>query len=638
MDNLEDISFRLCRTVKIVFNSEYDYGVEVPGNYPIPLQDCQYIWEEVQYADKIQKLSQHFEESSQLLLSQLQNDQVSEHGKSTILNFLCQIGAISVNMVPYMNRKSGERKVDNLNLQRNSSKKRKGTACNSSSQNCIYRSDGETIIDEDMLVAKATTILAVEQTDINDDNIPESRTETLEIKAENDSDSENVFNVWNEDSAGIRVQQDKQCTERDEVVVNTIQQKIFSLSEPMRKNARLSQSRRKHESENSRTSQAEPFPNPLSSCGKETANFDALSSHAQDSSGRFQAEYSEEVMAQAPVYSDMDCDTSSGYIVAPHPVSLNESTTVVQQHSSPEDPATFINNTAIAGRQNCAEVTPYIDSSPPGVNATRFTHGTDIGIGLMTAMTSKLHPPSATMTLYDDITYMNNKTPLHSNTIAASSSNADRSSDPGANAKGNSSSRRHKITSQQNRSRDTSNHIRLDRDTTVVLPTTDENDLISEQNQTPFDSGNIHAPALNNLDSAVHFGKYPVRQWSRQAFRDDGLARQFVCGECGKRFVHKRSLTFHMKIHQDKKLYVCNICGARSKYKSNLARHLAKHIGESFQCKTCGKSFQNKAVLIAHRKAHIREKNYKCEICSKMFSREKLLGIHMSKHVVGSVS
>ncbi|XP_070547093.1 uncharacterized protein [Ptychodera flava] len=103
MEASEDIELSICKKIKVVFAknpSELWPQCRHDDTSPsLSSQDCQYIWEEVQYADKIQKLGQCFEESSKMLLQHLQDDQLTQKDKTTFLNFLCQSGAISIRML-----------------------------------------------------------------------------------------------------------------------------------------------------------------------------------------------------------------------------------------------------------------------------------------------------------------------------------------------------------------------------------------------------------------------------------------------------------------------------------------------------------------------------------------------------------
>uniref|UniRef100_A0A3Q1F8U5 Zinc finger protein 271-like n=1 Tax=Acanthochromis polyacanthus TaxID=80966 RepID=A0A3Q1F8U5_9TELE len=137
--------------------------------------------------------------------------------------------------------------------------------------------------------------------------------------------------------------------------------------------------------------------------------------------------------------------------------------------------------------------------------------------------------------------------------------------------------------------------------------------------------------------------------------------KPFSCCECGKQFLHKRSLWRHMKYrsgktlsgcsvykkcleerqnadsyirdHTGKKLYECDFCGQRFTRQYNLNRHKRVHTGEKpFFCQVCSKTFSRPEDLKPHMRAHTGEKPFKCTVCDKGFSHKFHMKRHMSVH------
>ncbi|XP_023142589.2 zinc finger protein 271-like [Amphiprion ocellaris] len=141
----------------------------------------------------------------------------------------------------------------------------------------------------------------------------------------------------------------------------------------------------------------------------------------------------------------------------------------------------------------------------------------------------------------------------------------------------------------------------------------------------------------------------------------NGDKKTFGCSECGKQFLHKRSLWRHMKCrlgktlsgcsvyrkylevrqnadsyvrdHTGKKLYECDFCGQRFTRQYNLNRHKRVHTGEKpFFCQVCSKTFSRPEDLKPHMRAHTGEKPFKCSVCGKGFSHKFHMKRHMSVH------
>ena len=142
----------------------------------------------------------------------------------------------------------------------------------------------------------------------------------------------------------------------------------------------------------------------------------------------------------------------------------------------------------------------------------------------------------------------------------------------------------------------------------------------------------------------------------------------YFCDLCGKRFVSKNSLEFHILKHTEPadaellRPHVCHICGHSYYKECALKLHLKeKHGPPSFQCsicttkhatykrkhtcfrrcagqgpshvcQICGKKFTQKEALKLHQDIHTGEKRFKCDICGARFRFPNVLKVHQYQH------
>lgn len=109
----------------------------------------------------------------------------------------------------------------------------------------------------------------------------------------------------------------------------------------------------------------------------------------------------------------------------------------------------------------------------------------------------------------------------------------------------------------------------------------------------------------------------------------------FICKLCGDTFQDKFKLEDHQKVHRkidDKyKNIICDHCPLRFTIKGHLKIHMLQHIaGKSFNCDECGKLFKTDSGLIVHKKSH--NKEIECSVCKKMFATNQSLKIHFRSH------
>ncbi|XP_048366197.1 zinc finger protein 883-like isoform X2 [Sphaerodactylus townsendi] len=105
--------------------------------------------------------------------------------------------------------------------------------------------------------------------------------------------------------------------------------------------------------------------------------------------------------------------------------------------------------------------------------------------------------------------------------------------------------------------------------------------------------------------------------------------KPYKCLERGVAFKHSGSLTSHQKIHIREKPYKCLECGKAFSQGAQLSSHQRIHTGEKpYQCQECGKAFRYRGNLTSHQRNHTGEKSYQCQECGKAFSRK----IHLTSH------
>ena len=106
--------------------------------------------------------------------------------------------------------------------------------------------------------------------------------------------------------------------------------------------------------------------------------------------------------------------------------------------------------------------------------------------------------------------------------------------------------------------------------------------------------------------------------------------RLFPCQDCGKMFLHPRSLKEHRaKYHVEtsqKALRACHVCGEQV-VSRDYQKHVNKHT--THVCQQCGKGYKYAVTLRWHMaSAHSDEKPFMCDQCGRGFKLIQLLRSH----------
>lgn len=108
-----------------------------------------------------------------------------------------------------------------------------------------------------------------------------------------------------------------------------------------------------------------------------------------------------------------------------------------------------------------------------------------------------------------------------------------------------------------------------------------------------------------------------------------GMARSYVCSQCGKTFSRLHQFKLHHQSHKRKRTFWCTVCGKNFQCSSHLSIHHRTHTGEKpYGCGQCGKRFTQQSSLRVHQRTHSGERPYSCTLCGKTF----ILMHHLKRH------
>ena len=81
------------------------------------------------------------------------------------------------------------------------------------------------------------------------------------------------------------------------------------------------------------------------------------------------------------------------------------------------------------------------------------------------------------------------------------------------------------------------------------------------------------------------FNKSQMRKHMLQIHTENDK-KPFICELCGKGFINKQKLKYHMNTHTGNKPFVCDLCGTGFAHKANMRVHIKAHKGIRRQKKT----------------------------------------------------
>ncbi|KAM7349587.1 uncharacterized protein ACRADG_008458 [Cochliomyia hominivorax] len=113
------------------------------------------------------------------------------------------------------------------------------------------------------------------------------------------------------------------------------------------------------------------------------------------------------------------------------------------------------------------------------------------------------------------------------------------------------------------------------------------------------------------------------------------MPKEFVCEfeNCGKSFDTKSRLTAHKHTHRKVKNFVCDTCGFGCRAYGTLTIHQRIHTGEKpYACEICDRRFISTTAVNRHMLTHSNVRQFVCEICQTAFSTYGVLQRHRFIH------
>lgn len=129
--------------------------------------------------------------------------------------------------------------------------------------------------------------------------------------------------------------------------------------------------------------------------------------------------------------------------------------------------------------------------------------------------------------------------------------------------------------------------------------------------------------------------KFEISSRSSSSSKDNDSkdSSSHMCFTCDKKFISKRKLNLHMRVHGRKRKHKCPQCEKEFVNSGNLADHIRAHTGERpYKCPHCIKAFTQRGRLNEHIRTHTGERPFKCLYCPKTFASSGNLTAHSRTH------
>lgn len=112
-------------------------------------------------------------------------------------------------------------------------------------------------------------------------------------------------------------------------------------------------------------------------------------------------------------------------------------------------------------------------------------------------------------------------------------------------------------------------------------------------------------------------------------------AHRFQCDICSKSYGRRSGLYYHIKTHDDRKIYKCSYKDCAKSFLTGwcLRKHLHTHSeSPKYVCNKCGSEFKTYGTFKYHQKTHDGNRSYLCTECGQTFLQSIHLKYHMWKH------
>ncbi|XP_070546830.1 uncharacterized protein [Ptychodera flava] len=669
MAGSEYISFALRRQIRLVFAGDVRKSQQnkpgahsgIPGSFEsetnLTTKDCQYIWEEVQYADKIQKLGQCFEESSKMLLQHLQDDQLTQKDKRTLLNFLCQYGAVNVTMessrpmdVPQLSSPSNHIQPVATKLQPSRSLNIPTQMENNLSNNLPSHDNPKQSTTSTNRDVYSYEPVKRSSPEVGDSCTP-AQTEDSQHWGRFQLPKKPISSMWKTASRRFKMGKPKRFGVRkasyaDSELIegaasyeNRINRKNKNdRHELVRGSDPVTVCRDDRSLGDCVTKQA--LTPPCDQYGRQSqlAQQEGITEHCvHDSDSLESSEISKTLSCGIPMSASNSVSTHTATTHSEHRISeLNDTSylrTKMHERSSPLHLERSETCSEDAGsnhalriksevRQDCEEGNTSVKDTTCAVEVPGRNNNVEID--------SISNADNSGTKSQDEIRF------IESVSLLGRSFDFVRSK-----SKGESALQNIKIEIDQGHASSSQTEFQnvspnLQYDSALYHVQNSNHEGIVQNHE-----GAVQGHPAGHVELGV--SEYPQEDTSGATLDPTNTpqytetweagVRCFHCLECGKKFMHRRSMKFHMRMHDEGKVYTCKICGVKTLWKSSFRRHLKLHTGEQLvYCQLCGKRFQSNSILVCHMRSHTGERPFKCDVCHKSFSQKNVLKTHMRRH------